>query len=46
MDNSLDTLKKNLKKQFDEKTFFISALNKERRSEGMVTLTLNDIKSP
>ena len=29
VDNSLDTLKKNLKKQFDEKTFFISALNKE-----------------
>ena len=29
VDNSLDTLKMNLKKQFDEKTFFISALNKE-----------------
>ena len=29
VDNSLDTLKINLKKQFDEKTFFISALNKE-----------------
>ena len=29
VDNSLDTLKMNLQKQFDEKTFFISALNKE-----------------
>src|SRR5210317_1423847 len=29
VDNSLDTLKMNLKKQFNEKTFFISALNKE-----------------
>jgi GTP-binding protein HflX len=29
VDNSLDTLKMNLIKQFDEKTFFISALNKE-----------------
>tara|TARA_X000000368_G_scaffold346266_1_gene285562 strand:+ start:446 stop:1645 length:1200 start_codon:yes stop_codon:yes gene_type:complete len=29
VDNSLETLKKNLKNQFDEKTFFISALSKK-----------------
>jgi GTP-binding protein HflX len=29
IDNSLETLKKNLRKHFEEKTFFISALNKD-----------------